>query len=64
MRRFGRLTMPFLALGLVFLALGLVLDDSRQLYFGVVWLVIAAVALLWRVARRTGSDRSDGISSR
>jgi len=59
MRRFERLTRPFLVLGVVFVTLGVVLDDQRQLYFGFVWLAIAGVAALWRVTRGTGPDQSD-----
>ena len=41
-------TMPFSAIGITFLLLGLILDDSRQLYFGLVWIIIAAIAVIIR----------------
>ena len=47
-----RLTRPFLALGIAFVAIGIVLGDRRQLYFGFVWLLIAAIAFGVRAARK------------
>lgn len=35
-------TLPFSALGIVFITLGLIMSDPRQFGFGVVWFLIAA----------------------
>jgi hypothetical protein len=43
-----KLTMPFLAIGIVFLFLGFLLKDTLQLHFGLVWIVIALIALVIR----------------
>jgi len=34
-------TLPFSALGIIFLILGIIMSDPRQFSFGVVWLLIA-----------------------
>jgi len=39
-------TLPFSALGIVFLILGIVFADPRQFSFGIVWFLIAAVKLV------------------
>lgn len=39
-------TLPFSALGIVFLILGIVLADPRQFSFGIVWFLIAAAKLI------------------
>ena len=46
--KLARLTMPFLAIGIAFIALGLLLDDDMQFSFGIVWLVIAGIAMFVR----------------
>ncbi len=51
MSKLLKITAPFLALAITFVSLGILLDDRRQLYFGLVWLVIAAGAALWRQTR-------------
>ena len=38
---FFKSTLPFSALGIVFLILGIVMSDPRQFSFGIVWLLIA-----------------------
>ena len=48
-----RLTRPFLALGIVFVLIGVMLDDRRQLYFGLVWLLIAGIAVGVRAAKKS-----------
>ncbi len=51
-------TMPFSALGITFLLLGLILDDSRQLYFGLVWIIIAAIAVIIRNSKMRKNDKA------
>ena len=43
--------MPFSVLGIVFIGLGLVLQDMGHVYFGLVWLVIALIAFLWKAKK-------------
>ncbi|MEE9573219.1 MAG: hypothetical protein V3W20_09240 [Candidatus Neomarinimicrobiota bacterium] len=51
-------TMPFSAIGITFLLLGLILDDSRQLYFGLVWIIIAAIAVIIRNSKMRKNDKA------
>lgn len=44
--------MPFSALGIAFLLLGLILNDSRQLSFGFVWIVIAIIAIVYKNSKK------------
>ena len=37
-----KMTLPFSALGIIFLILGITMSDPRQFSFGIVWLLIAA----------------------
>lgn len=50
-------TLPFSALGIVFLVLGIVMSDPRQFGFGIVWLLIAAAKHLL-VSRKQNVNRS------
>jgi NhaP-type Na+/H+ or K+/H+ antiporter len=50
--------MPFSALGITFLLLGLILDDSQQLYFGLVWIIIAAIAVIIRNSKMRKNDKA------
>ena len=45
---------------IAFIILGVTLVDSRQITFGLVWLVIAGLAAIWRSGGALGSD---GLSS-
>lgn len=51
-------TMPFSAIGITFLLLVLILDDSRQLYFGLVWIIIAAIAVIIRNSKMRKNDKA------
>ncbi len=43
-----KLSMPFSVIGIAFILLGIIMDDSVQLYFGFVWIVIATIAIIYR----------------
>lgn len=51
-------SMPFSMIGIAFIGLGLVLEDASQVNFGIVWLVIALGAVLWR---KTQKERTNGL---
>ena len=51
-------TMPFSAIGIAFLLLGLILDDSPQLYFGLVWIIIAVIALIIRINKMRNNNKA------
>jgi len=53
MSRWLQLGMPFTAIGLVFIALGKILNDTGQITFGAVWLVIAIAAVVIRSGKRS-----------
>jgi len=41
-----KLTMPFSLLAITFVMIGLVLQDLDQIYFGIVWLMLAVIAFV------------------
>lgn len=53
-----KLGMPFTAIGIAFIALGVILDDAGQIYFGVVWLVIAIAAVVIRSKKQSGQKQN------
>jgi hypothetical protein len=58
-RGLGSLSSPFLAIGVAFVAIGLLLNDDRQVHFGLVWMLIAAWAVLIRKRRLGEGSRSE-----
>jgi hypothetical protein len=44
-----KLAMPFGLLGLTFISIGLLLGDSVHLNFGLVWMAIARVVIIFRI---------------
>ena len=59
-KHFFTLRTPFYALGIAFILLGLILDDSRQLSFGFVWIAIGTVALLFKKKKKVAQENDQG----
>ncbi|MCG6960602.1 hypothetical protein LJE82_12000 [bacterium BMS3Abin03] len=47
-----QLTFPFSLLAVFFIAIGFILNEHNQVYFGVVWLLIAVIAFIVRKLQR------------
>jgi hypothetical protein len=49
-----KLTLPFSLLGVTFVLIGLVLNDLDQIYFGIVWFIIAIFSFAWKIFHCSG----------
>jgi len=51
MHEFLKLTMPFSILGIAFLIIGYFKNEIFYVHFGIVWFVIALIAMVIRLSR-------------
>ena len=46
--KYFKLLLPFSALAVFFILIGFLLNDKHQIYFGIVWLLIALIAYTYK----------------
>ena len=52
---------PFFILALFFIVIGIVLDDTMQINFGLVWLLIATSELAYRKYKSKNTEKGKDI---